>query len=91
MVAGGRQIAFSANTTSNRFDIYTIGLDGKDARLMTSGDDSFEPDWSPDGKTIAFSAGGAIVLLDVANGEETTITDSDNNDSSPAWAPQGPS
>jgi Tol biopolymer transport system component len=83
----GRQIAFSANTTSNRFDIYTIGLDGKDARLMTSGDDSFEPAWSPDGKTIAFSAGGAIVLLDVANGEEKTLTDSDNNDSSPAWAP----
>ena len=84
----GRQIAFSANTTSNRFDIYTIGLDGKDARLRTSSDDSFEPSWSPDGKTIAFSAGGAIVLIDVANGDEETLTDADDNDSSPAWAPR---
>ena len=83
----GRQIAFSANTTSNRFDIYTIGLDGKDARLRTSSDDSFEPAWSPDGKTIAFSAGGALVLMDVGNGDEKTLTDPDNNDSSPAWAP----
>jgi TolB protein len=84
----GRQISFSANTTSNRFDIYTIGLDGKDARLLTSRDDSFEPSWSPDGKTIAFSEGGAIVLIDVENGEEETLTDPDNNDSSPAWAPR---
>ncbi len=58
---------------------------------MTSRDDSIEPAWSPDGKTIVFAAGGALVLLDVANGDETTLTDPDNNDSSPAWAPQGPS
>ena len=75
-------------STSKRFDIYTIGVDGKDVRLMTSRDDSFEPAWSPDGKTIAFSEGGAIVAIDVANGEERSLTDPDNNDSSPAWAPQ---
>jgi TolB protein len=84
----GRQIAFSANTTSNRFDIYTIGADGKGARLMTSRDDSIEPAWSPDGKTIVFAEGGALVVIDVANGDESRLTDPDDNDSSPAWAPQ---
>jgi len=84
----GQQIAFSANVGGNRFDIYTIGADGKDVQLVTSGDDSIEPAWSPDGKTIAFSEAGAIVAIDVANGEERTLTDPDNNDSSPTWKPE---
>ena len=84
----GKRLAFSANTTSNRFDIYTIGADGKRVRLMTSRDDSIEPAWSPDGKTIVFAEGGALVGIDVANGDESRLTDPDDNDSSPAWAPR---
>ena len=55
---------------------------------MTSGDDAFEPAWSPDGKTIAFSEAGAIVAIDVETGEERTLTDPENNDSSPTWKPE---
>jgi TolB protein len=83
----GRRIAFSANV-DNRFDIYTVGVDGTSVRLVTSGEDSIEPAWSPDGETIAFSEAGAIVAIDVATGEERTLTDPENNDSSPAWKPQ---
>ena len=84
----GRRIVYSADAGDGRFDIYTIGVDGKDARLVTSGEDAFEPAWSPDGKTIAYSEAGAIVAIDVENGEETTLTDAENNDSSPAWRPE---
>lgn len=84
----GRRIVFSANVGDDRFDIYTVGADGKDVRLVTSGEDSFEPSWSPDGTTIAFSAGGAISAIDVETGEEQVLTDPANNDSSPAWAPR---
>ena len=84
----GKRLAFSANVASNRFDIYTVGADGKGVRLMTSRDDSIEPAWSPDGKTIVFAEGGALVAIDVANGDESQLTDPDDNDSSPAWAPR---
>jgi len=83
----GRRIAFSAEVASGRFEIHTIGVDGTGVRRLTSGDDSFEPSWSPDGTTIAFSRGGAIVTIDVDGGEERRLTDPENNDSSPAWAP----
>jgi Tol biopolymer transport system component len=80
---------FSANVRDGGFDIYVVGADGKGVRSLTSGEDAFEPDWSPDGKTIAFSEGGAILALDLANGEEETLTDPKNNDSSPTWRPGG--
>ena len=84
----GRRIVFSANVGDDRFDIYTVGADGEDVRAVTSGEDSFEPAWSPDGKTIAFAEAGAIVAIDVETGEERTLTDPENNDSSPTWRPR---
>jgi TolB protein len=84
----GRLIAFSADVGDSRFDIYTVGADGKNVQLVTSGEDSFEPAWSPDGKTIAFSEAGAIVAIDRETGEERTLTDPANNDSSPTWKPE---
>jgi Tol biopolymer transport system component len=84
----GRRITFSADVGEGRFDIYTVGADGKNVHLVTSGEDSFEPAWSPDGKTIAFTEAGAIVAIDVETGEERTLTDPENNDSSPTWRPE---
>jgi Tol biopolymer transport system component len=87
----GRRIAFASNV-DGQFDIYSIGLDGRDRRAVTvTAEDSFEPAWSPDGSTIAYSEGGAIVTVELGEeGEATKLTDSDNNDSSPAWNPQPP-
>jgi TolB protein len=83
-----RRLVFSADVSEMRFDIYVVGADGKHVRLLTSAEDSFEPSWSPDGRTIAYSTGGAIASIDVENGDEHVLTDPDNNDSSPAWAPR---
>jgi Tol biopolymer transport system component len=84
----GRRIVFSAKVDDDRFDIYTVGADGKDVRRVTSGEDSIEPAWSSDGNTIAFSEGGAIFAIDVETGDEKMLTDPENNDSSPAWRPR---
>ena len=47
----------------------------------------FEPAWSPDGSTIAFSEEGAIFTVELGGGDATKLTDTANNDSSPAWNP----
>jgi len=86
----GMRIAFASNAGGPLLDIYTVGVDGKGVRRLTrTGPDAFEPAWSPDGSTIAFSRDGSIITIDL-EGNEAELTDSDNNDSSPAWNPVPP-
>lgn len=48
-----------------------------------------DADWSPDGSRIAFSASGAIHVMDVATGQFDTLADSPLVDLSPVWSPDG--
>jgi Tol biopolymer transport system component len=85
-----KRIAFAADVDAATYDIYSIDLRGEGIRRHTQAPaDAFEPAWSPDGRTIAFSRGGAIETVDL-DGSLTTITDAENNDSSPAWNPIPP-
>src|SRR5205823_9283432 len=83
---GSRRLAFSSNLRGP-LSIYTIGVDGTGLRQLTTNGEDVDPAWSPDGKTIAFSRGGAIVTVPIGRGAEKTLTDAKNNDSSPAWNP----
>jgi Tol biopolymer transport system component len=84
------RIVFAGDLDGEVFDIYSIGVQGKDLRRHTqSADDAFEPSWSPDGRTIAFARGGSIVTIDL-QGNVEEITNPENNDSSPAWNPKPP-
>ena len=48
-----------------------------------------DADWSPDGSRIAFSASGAIHVMDAATGQIDTLADSPLVDLSPVWSPDG--
>lgn len=47
------------------------------------------PRWSPDGRSIAFAAGGDLYVVDLAEGTVDAVTDGPDSDSSPAWSPDG--
>lgn len=86
----GERLAFTSDARDSHFEIYSIGVDGSGLRRLTfSEDDAFDPAWALDGSSIAFSRGGAVVVAELAGGEER-LTDPDNNDSSPVWNPRPP-
>src|SRR5918996_1273429 len=82
------RIVFTSKRDSEVFELYTIGVDGKGLRRVTpTAGDMFEPSWSPDGSKIAFSEDGAIFSVELGAGDVDKLTDTENNDSSPAWNP----
>jgi Tol biopolymer transport system component len=91
----GTRVAFATNVDNVQFDVYSIAVTGGDRRRVTvTAEDSFEPAYSMDGASIAYSEGGAIYSKKVADdqyAEGERLTDAASNDSSPEWRPSTPS
>jgi TolB protein len=66
---------------------------GANQRLLISrGGHADSPSWSPDGRYLAFTYGGAgsfqIFVADVASGQLLQVTSQGRNES-PSWSPDG--
>lgn len=96
----GRRIAFTVTSRQREGDLYVIGADGSDPRLLLShpGWDDVDPAWSRDGTRLAFASGPwspagvrhAIWLVDLATGAAGTIASDDSRDlRRPAWSADG--
>jgi Tol biopolymer transport system component len=86
--AGG-QIAFQGNRGGiNQIWILTLRTHG--VRRLTRGADSFQPDWSPDGRWIAYSTQGRIAVAR-ANGTGTRLlsTGVPRSAYNPSWSRDG--
>lgn len=95
----GRRVVYTVNEAVMTADkseyltqIWTANADGSDAYQMTFGEKpSSNPDWSPDGKWIAFTSSRSgknnLYLLRAMGGEAEMITDVKSGVGSFAWSP----
>jgi Tol biopolymer transport system component len=69
--------------------IYTLGLNGRNLQLVVA--NGVQPDWSPDGRTLAYQAGRDVWLYDFRTRRSRRLTRSPAGSSSgfPSWAPNG--
>lgn len=86
----GDRIAFVAR--DGRFDVFTVGTDGKGAERITQGQgDNEDPSWSPDGNYVLFSstrAGGNHLWLSSSDGSyQLQVSSGGGGYSNPHWSP----
>jgi len=89
----GTLIAFERRQ-DGRDRIFLVGEDGEVRPLpIPEGGDQADPDWSPDGRTIAFtgtSGGTNIWTVSPDGGDLQQITSGVDSEFDPTWSPPGP-
>jgi Tol biopolymer transport system component len=70
-----RHLAFVASAGTGARVLWLRDLDAFDARPLTGTDDAWNPFWSPDGQSVAFTAGGQLRRIDLASQTVQTICD----------------
>jgi len=83
----GRSLAFLGSTPAGtQIFVRPLGKVGSPAIAGTEGAES--PFWSPDGKNLAFFAGGKLKRIDLSGGPAITVCEAGNG-SAGTWSPNG--
>jgi Tol biopolymer transport system component len=83
----GRMVAFVA-AVNGKTGLWVRALDETTARLLPGTEGAAAPFWSPDSKSVGFSAGGRLQRIDLAGGPPVTIGDGDATRGA-AWSAEG--
>jgi dipeptidyl aminopeptidase/acylaminoacyl peptidase len=82
--------SYSFEANKGNTDIFMIDSDGKNNRPLKNSDkNESEPEFSPDGKTIAFMRRGQIWQCDLDGTNEKQLTDIYSGVSEFGWSPDG--
>ena len=93
----GRRLAFTSGRPGHP-EVYIMDADGTNAELLTSfdfGDKNYrsDPDWSPDGRLVAFQsqfADGRFQVMTISLRDRSTkLLTSEGSNEQPSWAPDG--
>jgi TolB protein len=73
-------------------DVYAMSADGSGVAQLTSSGSSSHPDWSPDGRLIAYvhndgNAPGVYVMAPDGSGQRDLTPDTTQFETQPAWSP----
>jgi len=82
------------DSQTDSFDLFVIGVDGTMHKQLTSSTaNESAPEWSPDGRKIAFVRGqgndSEIHVVGADGSSPSRLTDNDDRDQDPAWSPDG--
>lgn len=91
----GKQLAFLADGTGGRFDVFVINADGTGENdISKSPEDEYWPSWSPDGRHVAFprmsqtmNNQGTLVVVDPDGSHPILFDGWAINSNSPVWSP----
>jgi Tol biopolymer transport system component len=89
----GTRIVFARSKLG--WDVYRMNADGSGVAALTNKGGNCRPDWSPDGKRIAYVSDvadgmGDVWIMDANGGNQTRVTyGNDSYDYNPAWSADG--
>lgn len=85
----GSQIAFMSDRAGSEFDIYAMHADGSGVERLTNGATNWFPQYSPDGRRLAFHVWRDVNIFDLATHTLRPLTKDPANGMYPSWAPDG--
>jgi Tol biopolymer transport system component len=86
----GGKIAFMSDRDSQPyFDIYTMNADGSGVERLTTKDSNWFPQFSPDGRKLAFHVWRDVHVLDLATHALQKLTHDPANGMYPTWSRDG--
>ncbi len=71
----GRQVAFLAEHPGARARLWVRALDSSDATPLVGTEGATYPFWSPEGRSLAFFAGGSLKRIDINGGTPLTLVE----------------
>lgn len=86
----GERIAYTSFLPDGNDDIFVMNANGSSPTRLTSGSEyDTDPDWSPNGKLIAFSRDGDIYTMRPDGSNVRQVSRGSARDGAPAWSRDG--